>query len=375
MTDKTRLEASAAILVAVIIIIALILPALFGIQIGEGNIRIGAILPLSGPVSIFGDWARDGMELALEDINSDRIEIIYEDSKLDAKEGVSAFNKLVTVDDADIIISAMSSVSVPLIPLSEENNIPLFLQDVTAPNITVGNPLVLRHFIQSDREASVLAGYALEELRISRVGILYVNDEAGVGAKEAFKDIFEEKAGEVLALESYGTKDMDMKTQILKIKESGAEGIYLFGNGPSWAQALKQIKELGFEGKILTNTAIFIKNFRDAAGNATEDVYFTYPYANMSNENVQNFIAKYREKYGEDPAIEAYYAWDIIHVIAEVLKKNNWETEGLENIIIDMKEFEGAFGKTIITGDGEFLTPVGIAVIENGRIKELYNKW
>jgi len=124
------------------------------------------------------------------------------------------------------------------------------MQDVTYPNITVEKPLVFRHFIQSDREASILAEYALNELKIKKIGILHVNDEVGVGAKEAFKRLFEEKGGQVFIVESYGSRDQDMRTQILKIKNQNVEGIYLFGNGPSWAQALKQIKELEFEGKI-----------------------------------------------------------------------------------------------------------------------------
>lgn len=337
----------------------------------EEIIKVGAILPLSGPVSIFGNWIREGIDMALEDINDSRISVVYEDSKLDAKEGISAFNKLVDIDNAKIIISAMSSVSVPLIPLAKEKEILLFLQDVTYPNITVGNPLVIRHFIQSDREASILAEYALDELKIKKIGILYVNDEAGVGAKEAFKKIFEEKGGEILALESYGARDTDMKTQILKIKNQNVEGIYLFGNGPSWAQALKQIKELGFEGKILTNTAMFIKNFREIAGNSIEGVYFTYPYADKSKTSVKRFINLYKEKYDREPEIEAYYAWDILHVLVDSLKKNNWELKNIEKVILEMKEFNGAFGKTTITPEGDFLTSIGIGVIEEGEIKEV----
>lgn len=145
----------------------------------------------------------------------------------------------------------------------------------------------------------------------------------------------------------------------------------MFGNGPSWAAALKQIKELGFGGKVLTNTALFIPNFREAAGNSIEGVYFTFPYADKTNEEAQKFIKKYKEKYGEEPAIEAYYGWDLVHVIAEALQKNNWRTENLKQTIVDLKEFEGAFGKTVISEDGDFLTPVGIGVIENMEIKEL----
>ncbi len=336
----------------------------------DEKIMLGAILPLSGPVAIFGQWARQGMELALEDIGDDRLEIAFEDSKMDAKEGLSAFQKLVDVEEADIVVSAMSSVSVPLIPVSEERKIPLFLQDVTYPEITKNRPLVVRHFIQSDREATVLADYATNELGIKKAGVLYVNDEAGVGAKEAFKSVFEERDGQLLAMEAYSARDVDFKTQILKIKEKEVEAIYLFGNGPSWATALKQIRELGFEGKVLTNAAMFIPNFREAAGEAAEGVYFTYPYTDLSSEEALKFKERYVAKFGEEPAMEAYYGWDLIHVIVEALEANDWKTENLKQAVVEMKEFEGAFGKTRITEEGDFLTSVGIGIVENSAMKE-----
>ncbi|MBU4026733.1 ABC transporter substrate-binding protein [Patescibacteria group bacterium] len=338
----------------------------------EGEvIKIGAILPLSGPVAMFGDWARKGMEIALEDINLEevKIEVLFEDSKLDAKEGIIAYNKLVNIDNAGLIISAMSSVSVPLIPIVREDEKVLLLQDVTFPEITKNNPLVFRHFIQSDREALILAEYAIKTLDVNNVGILYVNDEAGVGAKNAFKRIFEQNGGSVSIMEAFGGRDTDMKTQILKIKNKGVQSIYLFGNGPSWAQALKQIRELEFTGVILTNTSMFIENFRELAGSATESVYFTYPFADEGQQSFQIFADKYKKRYGTEPQLEAFYGYDLINVIKIALDKNNWEIKNLNKAILDIKEFFGVFGKTKIDKEGDFITSIGIGIIENGALK------
>ncbi len=368
MTKNTK------IIIWVVIAVVIIGGIWYGINrkpAEKGVIKIGAILPLSGSNSIFGEWIKNGANLALKEIGDDKLKIVYEDSRLDPKTGLSAFEKLTNIDGTKIIISAMSSVSVPLISVAAEKNIPLFLQDVTYPNITVNKPFLMRHFIQSDREASELAGYALNELKIKKVGILYVNDEAGVGAKEAFKNVFEANGGIILIMESYLGKDTDIRSQILKIKNQDVEGIYLFGNGPSWAQALKQIKELGFKGVVLTNTAMFIKNFKDLAGNATEGVYFTFPYADSSEKSVKEFVELYKKEYGEEPAIEAYYAYDIVHVLKTALEKNNWEVKNLKKTVVDIEEFNGAFGKTAINSDGDFLTSLGIGVIENNQIKTI----
>lgn len=75
----------------------------------EDVIKIGAILPMTGNAAIYGESMRQGAELATEQINklnSKKVEIIFEDSKGDPKEALSAFNKL--KDNTNVVITAIS---------------------------------------------------------------------------------------------------------------------------------------------------------------------------------------------------------------------------------------------------------------------------
>jgi len=361
------------IIVGIVVAVALAI-SIIVIQTKKGpeEIKIGAILPLTGNVGIFGEWIKNGMNLALEKIEKNEpelegtIKIIYEDSQNDAKMGISALNKFLSIDKIDIVVSAMSKVSIPLIPITEEKKIPLFMQDVTYPEITKKGEMVFRHFIQSDREASILAEYAINHLDVRTVGILYVNDEAGLGAKESFSKVITMLYGRVLNIESYEVTDTDMKSQIIKVISAKPDGIYLFGNGPSWAVTLKQIKEIGYRGVILTNTAMYIPNFRQIAGKESiEGVYFTYPYMDTTEKSVQEFVNLYKEKFGEDPPIESAYAWDIIQIIAKAQKERG---DNLFEKLLNVKILEGAFGILQIHEDRDIKTAVGIGIIKNGEI-------
>ena len=201
------------------------------------------------------------------------------------------------------------------------------------------------------------------------MAILYVNDEAGVGAKEAFKTEFA-RYGTVLIEESYEVTDTDIRNQIVKIMDKNPEAIFLFGNGPSWANAIKEIKELGYEGMILTNTAMFIPNFREIAGaNAIEGVIFTYPFMDIDSPTSKAFVADYEERYGAFPPIEAAYGYDLILFIGLALEEKEGAT--LYDKLAAVREIEGAFGKVNIEEDGDFKTKVGIGIIENGEINTL----
>ncbi len=328
-------------------------------------VKVGVILPLSGPVAAFGKWAQNGMNIALEEEKNDSInrnlELIFEDSKFDAKTGLMAYHKLITVDNVNVIISAMSKVSIPILE-EKGRNIPVFLQDVTYPKITEKYKNVLRHFIQSDREATVLSKFATDSLKLKTVGILYVNDEAGNGAKKAFEKLFSKK-GKVVIAQSFENRAKDVRTQVTKIIEKKPECVFLFGNGPTWALALKTLRQLNYKGKILTNTAMYIPVFRKIAGEATEGVYFTYPYMNTSDKSTKKFIELYQNKYDEFPPLEAAYGYDLIKIISKTKYNNN-------NITLP-KSFNGAFGHINIPNNKDIITKVALAIFQNNKIKNL----
>lgn len=359
------------VLVVVLAFVLLFAP----IEKEQKGVKVGAILPLTGNVGIFGEWIKNGIELGLDDINSkypelkDKIKIVFEDSQNNPKLGISALNKLLTVDQVDVVIVGMSRVAIPIIPITEKKRIPLLLQDVTYPNITKKGNMIFRHFIQSDREAAILSEYASQTLGVKSVAILYVNDEAGLGAKEAFHRSFSE-FGDVLIEESYEVTETDMRTHITKILNKNPQAIFLFGNGPSWAIGLKQLRELGYNGIVLTNTAMYIPNFRQMAGpESIEGVYFTYPFMDMTHPTVEKFVDSYKEKYEEFPPIEAAYGYDLVQYIASALKsgvgKNIYEK------LLSVNTLEGAFGSIRIDKDRDIKTKVAIAIIREDKIKNL----
>ncbi|MFQ5686777.1 MAG: ABC transporter substrate-binding protein, partial [Candidatus Scalindua sp.] len=112
--------------------------------------KIGVILPLTGPSAVIGEWNKNGIEIALEMTGlNNKIDIIYEDSKNDPKTGISAFNKLTSINNSNLVISSLSGISVPLIPLSKTNKTPLFLLMVSYPDITKQSEYCFRYHVTS----------------------------------------------------------------------------------------------------------------------------------------------------------------------------------------------------------------------------------
>jgi len=338
--------------------------------------KIGAILPLTGNVALFGQWHKQGFVIALDRIKKEKIlkgkeiKIIYGDSKNLAKEGVTLMNKFISVYKVPVVISAMSGVSKPLIPIADKNDVVLFLIDVTYPRITEESPMVFRHFIQSDREAKALAEYAIETLGIKRFATLYLEDETGLGAKSAFRHEVESHGGTITCEESFTKTGLDFRSQITKILQTTPEAVFIFGYGKSWSIVTKQLIEAGFEGQILANTVMWFPVFRKPLGKGAEGIIFTMPALDIKSNDpeVKYFVTEYKKRFHADPPLEAAYAYDALMLISKAISEKGYSAEGIRKGLLQLKNFHGAFGKISISPSGEIETPILIAQVKQSHI-------
>jgi branched-chain amino acid transport system substrate-binding protein len=332
----------------------------------KDDVVIGAVLPLTGNVAVFGKWIQNGLEIGLNNFETEhpkskgRIKLIIEDSKNETKDGISALNKLISINKVNVVLSAMSKVSIPLVPLTEKEKLPHLMQDVTYPNVTTNSKYVFRHFIQSDREATLLSNYAKDNLKAKTAAIIYVNDEAGVGAEKAFREAFSSSSNKVIIEQAFESKEIDFKTLVDKVISRNPDCIFLFGNGPSWANCLKSLHQQNYKGVILTNTAMYISAFREIAGKpALNNVIFTFPAIDSSSVSGKRFISLYEKRFNEYPSIESAYAYDLISIICEasILRDDG---KALASRIESIGGFNGAFGMTKII-QRDFITKISLA--------------
>jgi len=119
----TGLAAIATVLVALLVI--------WGLSRNQsGSIKIGATLPLTGDAAAWGKNTQQGIDLAVEEINTKggvlgrTIEIIYEDTQALPKEGVTAYRKLTTVDGVQAIIDdSVSGITLAMAPLARADKV------------------------------------------------------------------------------------------------------------------------------------------------------------------------------------------------------------------------------------------------------------
>jgi len=358
-TNQTKLWFSIAIVAVIIVALLVIL----NVQKEKETIKIGATLPLTGPVAKFGEWESRGMQLAVDEINNaggingKKLELILEDDKALPAEAQKTITKLINVDNVDYVVAGTTA-TVPVMASMISDKL-IFLP-AFMPESVEANKNVFSMMPSLSYEMGILADY-IYDLDLRKVSIMYVNNDLGLTAKNKFQEEFINLGGTVPSFETFGILDTDYRTQLTKIKNTKSEGLVIIMSGGGLGNILKQAEELGLEvkyfGQTITESPVFI----NVAGDLAEGIIYTYPFKLEGIEG--SFLNKYISKYNENPEMYSTACYDMIYTIVELVEKCGKNCNPEDVLAID---FSGAGGKIKFGEDRNRVSPIYLKTVKDG---------
>ena len=374
----------------IVVIIALIVVVVIGYFVfmpkqstnDEEIVKIGAILPLSGDVAVYGKSLKNGMDLALaefqqNDANKKDFQFIYEDSKADPKLAVSAFQKLSSIDNCKIILGGFSSSEVlSMAPIAEKNKVVLISPTASSPSITSAGDYIFRTTPSDNFDGEIMAKFAYYELSLKDVALLYVNNDYGLGISKVFMNKFENYGGNVVIQKSFETNTKDFRTLLISIKDSKPDGLYIIATS-ELGNILKQKTELGLKIKIFTIGLVENPKVIEIAGKGADSVFYSYPsfQVNSGNKIVQKFVTDYKNKYGNDPDVLGAYGYDLVGITLMALKDNSESSDRIKTALYNIKNYQGVTGHTSFDSNGDVTKTAGIKVILDGKFEWYINNF
>mgnify|MGYP001604528364 FL=1 len=248
-------------------------------------ITVGVMLPLTGPHAVPGEEARQGVELALEEVG-DRIKVTYEDHAGDTKKAVAGFSKLVDVDGVNFVLTSQSWISNGVYPLAADKGVWQGAVFSTAFKRTRDADNAVLFTSKVDEDAPFLASYAQ---RFDRVGLMYLNNDFGKVWYDNLRALLGEK---LVAAEAYDAADPDTGTQLSKIKATNPDLLIILGSGNEGGLVARKARELGINAQFAGMFGLQQKGFIvDPA--AVEGTVYTYPFIDDKHPLVATFFFIY----------------------------------------------------------------------------------
>lgn len=322
--------------------------------------KIAAILPLSGSAAEFGVGNKNGISMAVEEINAkgglinQQLSITYHDSQNNPNVALSEFNKILTIGKPDSFFICMSGISMTLKPSIELNKIPAFCV-AAAPDLTKNSRYMFRMLPTTNYQAQTLAKNLSEIAeKGGRLCLLYIQDEFGEAFMTSFTKMAEQVKLNIVVTSSFPKEGSNFRDIITKIIDSKPSSIVIGGYGSSLGVLFKQIREAKFTGIIYGTPEMAYPKVLEIVGKDVGETYVLDFDIDYSKPKVKGFISNYKMKFGNEPSLDAFIGYDCGNLIANGLKLFvDRKLSELREGIAKISDYEGVTGYISVNINGE----------------------
>ncbi len=331
----------------------------------NGKIRVGVILPLSGEYgAAFGEAVKNSIQMSFNDLEDKNIEIIYEDGGFDTAKVLSAYNKLQTFDDVDIVIGLDSPTLEAIKPIINKTDELM---------LAIGNEAS----IEKDNIFEVIpwATALFKDLgkavsgRYGKIAIVYANDWALAAPNKAQ---FIAGLGNKDYIEVPIAPNSDMRTEVTKMLHEGVSAYTVFLPIEQGSKLINEIAKQGgskrpqmiCDGNIELTIGDFLKKVAD------KTVFNNCISTMIADTTEKNYVERYKQLYGIEPNFLGVYGYDSIQIISRVLAKKNkseWKS------VLESKNFslKGISGEITFDETGSRTLISDVKIFKDGKFVKL----
>ena len=345
------------------------------------RILLGHVGSMTGSEATFGDSTDKGIRLALEAANGKGgvkgkpLDLKTYDSQGKPEEAAVAATRLIVNDKVTVLLGEVaSSRSLAMAPIADANKTPMITPSSTNPRVTKDQgkvrPYVFRVCFIDPFQGTVMAKFSREQLKISKVAILRdVGNDYSMGLADYFLSKFKELGGSIVDDQSYKAGDQDFKAQLTAIKGKSPEAVYVPGYYTDVALIIRQARELGMKVPFMGGDGWDSAKLYEIGGKALDGCLFSNHYsADDPSPRIQEFVKRYREKFGQVPDGLAAQGYDAGQVAVDAMARaKDLSGPSIKEALEQTRDFPGVTGIITINADHDAVKPAVVLKIEGGK--------
>lgn len=344
--------------------------------IETGPVKIGFIGPLSGDAASVGEPIRNGVELAVKEINKNggidgrQIEIIYEDGKCSGKDAATVAQKLVNLDKVKYIVGGICSPEAfAFYPITTAAKVFTIMPGASAPKLSGVSPYLMRNNPNDN-----LVGVALADFLVKSYKSVYTiteQTEFAQGIEAVFLAQVQKNNLANVGVQGFESKTTDFRSILLKVKEANPDVVFINVQVPSnLLKIAQQARQLGIKSQFVS-TAFGPDPTVQAAGSSVEDMIFADAPGLASDGAGKELFTKYKIAYGKDPAYAFYVgaAYDGVYLLSKAISSVGDDTEKVQKYMHSVKNYTGTIGTYSFDNNGDITGIIPIfEKIVNGKL-------
>jgi branched-chain amino acid transport system substrate-binding protein len=306
----------------------------------QEKIKLGLVAAMSGQSAKSGEAIVRGLTIAADEINAKggllgkRIELIVRDDESNPAKGAVAARELVQREQVAALFGGLDTpVSIAIVPFANSAKVPFMGVWAAGTPITrngAAENYVFRVSAVDELVDVALVDYAVAKYGAKKPGMILINNPWGESNEKGLKAALDAKKMGYAGIEKFETNDVDVVPQLTRLKEGGADALFLVANVAPSAQVVKSLDRMGWDVPIVSHWGPAGGRFSELAGPSASKVHFiqTYSFSGKLPPKGEAVLAALKKKYPEiktladvTPAVGIANAYDAMHLTALAIAK------------------------------------------------------
>jgi branched-chain amino acid transport system substrate-binding protein len=342
---------------------------------GTGPIVIGHFASMTGTEATWGQSTDNAIRLATDEQNAKGgihgrpIEIITLDDASKTQEAGTAVTRLITEYHVKAILGEVSSGrSVAGGRVAQSYRVPMISPSATNESVTQVGNMVFRACFVDGFQGYVVAKFARDHLKASRVGILYDQAQAySKGLSTKFEHAFRAMGGTITTRQAYTSGDVNLSAQLQSLKDTSPEAIFVPAYYNDAGNIAIQAKKIGITVPLLGGDGWDSEKLAEIGGESMEGNYYSNHYSfEETRPEVQAFVQKYKARYGQLPDGIAALGYDAANMMfAAMDRARSLDGDDLAHAIGATKNFSAVSGSITLGPDRNPVKTALVLVMRN----------
>jgi len=365
-----------------VFILSILISAAIGCEKKENPIKVGFVGGLTGRLSDLGTAGRNGVILAVEEMNSRGgingrpVALITKDDKQNPKEALRVDRDLIDEGVVAIIGHMTSAMSMAVLPFMNKEKV-LMISPTTSTNKVTGiDDYLIRMVPPNKSETDHLARHAFKVMGLKKMAAIYdlSNRVFGEGFLNNFGDEFEGLGGKIIHVETFTSgKDMDFVKLAESLLKSDPDGMLIVTGGLDAAMISQRIRVTGSKAPIISCAWSMTADLIHDGGPAVEGVVFSQLFNRESRQKTYlEFRKRFEERFGEAPNFAASHGYEAALALLKALSKTV-DPQELKATILQQGVFEGVQGDFNVDKFGDPQRKRFIITLKNGQFQTAEN--
>lgn len=327
----------------------------------QDTVKVGLVAALSGQSAKSGEAITRGLTIAINEINASGgvlgrpIELISRDDESNPGKGLTAARELVQREGVVALIGGLDTpVSFAIVPFVNQMKVPFVGPWAAGTGITVNGAeenYVFRVSAVDEYVDEALTEYLVTRYDAKKPGMILINNPWGESNERGLTKALEKRNMEHAGIEKFESTDIDVTPQLTRLKNAGADSLFLVANVAPSAQVVKSLDRMGWDVPIASHWGPAGGRFTELAGPSGEKVHFiqTYSFAGEMDERGEQVFAALQKEFPEietiadvTPAVGIANAYDAMLLLsASIEQAGSTDGPAIRQAMYEIENIQG----------------------------------